>query len=184
MMQCPPAARLSSAAHTADQWLRQIRVMTLKPQSRGARGLAVKLGVGFSGCLLLAPALTGCAQSSRAQSLADAQTDAREEAETFRGVLSRILVRSSDAREIEQNFARDPLVLDSSTNGRQLRLDRVVVGTGTSGSGVGTLTLGVRACIRYTGQVGQDEVAMSDVECPARADSRWGAYDATVNLYD
>lgn len=135
-------------------------------------------------CLLLAWALSGCTQSSREESLDSATADAREEAGSFRDALARILVDSRNSREIEENFADDAFVIGSSSDAQRLCLDRVVVGTGTSGGGVGALTLGVRACIRYTGQAGSGEVAMSDVPCPERSDSRWGAYDATVTLFD
>jgi len=77
------------------------------------------------------------------------------------------------------------MVLASSSDTSTVRWDIVVVESGQSGGGVGTLTLGVRACLRLSGSVGRSDVEVVDVPCPPSIENsnRFGAYDETVDLY-
>jgi outer membrane murein-binding lipoprotein Lpp len=131
--------------------------------------------------------VAGCSQTSREESFDSAAEDARHQVSDLQEAVGGILKSSSSAAEAEERFGSgNRMVLASSTTGRGVHWDVAVAGTGTSGDGVGTLTLSVLACLRLSGEFGSSEVDVADIPCPSGIDNRngIGGYDKIVELFD
>jgi hypothetical protein len=111
--------------------------------------------------------------------------DAEKRATEIQAYLGEMLLSAGDAAQAEREFGRDPRVFATSNDGRGAAWDIVVVGTGSSGAGISELTLGARACLRFSGRVGDRDLAVEDIPCPARLANSTDtpSYDETVELF-
>jgi hypothetical protein len=138
----------------------------------------------LQGALILL--LAGCSQSSRSGAIDSATDNARERVEQVRSQVGAILAGARFGAEAESQYATGNwMVLASSSDQSTVRWDIVVVESGQSGGGVGTLTVAVRACLRLSGSVGRSDVEVVDILCPPSIENsnRFGGYDETVELY-